>query len=59
MKTSDLRDLYSDPKVPLSTRPFIYRELQERGENVTPECSESYELPVHEDIQISDGSDEV
>lgn len=59
MKTSDLRDLYSDPKVPLSTRPFIYRELQERGENVTPECSESYELPVQEDIQISDGSDEV
>jgi len=31
MKTSDLEDLYEDPKVPTSTRPFLFRELLLRG----------------------------
>ncbi|HWR57845.1 MAG TPA: hypothetical protein VN328_03060 [Thermodesulfovibrionales bacterium] len=44
MKTLDLRELYADPKLPTATRPFIFRELRERGE--TPEIGEceTYEL---------------
>lgn len=34
MKTTDLKELYGDPDVPSSTRPFIYRELRDRGETV-------------------------
>jgi hypothetical protein len=30
IKTKDLRELYEDPEVPSSTKPFIYRELLER-----------------------------
>jgi len=32
MKIMDLRELYSDPSVPVTVRPFIHRELWERGE---------------------------
>ena len=30
MKTTDLRELYNDPVVPASTKPFIYREISDR-----------------------------
>jgi hypothetical protein len=32
LKTMDLRELYTDPSVPVSIKPFIHRELWERGE---------------------------
>ncbi len=32
IKTNDLKDLYTAPDVPKSTKPFIYRELLERKE---------------------------
>lgn len=32
IKTTDLKELYRDPEVPVSTKPFIYRELLDRGE---------------------------
>jgi hypothetical protein len=32
IKTTDLKELYRDPEVPTSTKPFIYRELLDRGE---------------------------
>jgi hypothetical protein len=48
MRTPDLRDLYADPKVPTSTKPFIFRELGERGETVDIIEDEIYDLP--EDI---------
>ena len=32
IKTTDLKQLYYDPEVPISTKPFIYRELLDRGE---------------------------
>lgn len=32
MKLLDLRELYADPSVPITIRPFIHRELLERGE---------------------------
>jgi hypothetical protein len=31
IKTKDLRELYSAPEVPTSTKPFIFRELADRG----------------------------
>jgi len=48
MKTADLRDLYADPRLPASTRPFIYRELQDRGESAEPPPDEVFELPGEE-----------
>lgn len=33
MKASDLKELYSAPEVPLSTKPFIYKELHSREES--------------------------
>ncbi len=32
IKTYDLRDLYESPSLPISTKPFIYRELSNREE---------------------------
>ena len=32
MKLLDLRELYADPSLPMTIRPFIHRELWERGE---------------------------
>jgi len=49
MKTADLKDLYSDPKIPTSTKPFIFRELSERGETVEIREDEVYDLPDDED----------
>jgi hypothetical protein len=31
IKTNDLRELYAAPEVPASTKPFIFRELADRG----------------------------
>jgi hypothetical protein len=30
LKIAELRELYNDPAVPTSTRPFIYREIMDR-----------------------------
>jgi len=32
MRIMDLRELYADPSVPATIKPFIHRELRERGE---------------------------
>lgn len=59
MKTVDLRDLYEDPKLPLATRPFIFRELQERAEATGPE-TEVHDLPDDdEDVLLSGQGDDV
>ncbi len=47
MKINDLKDLYADPKVPSSTKPFIFRELRERGETVDIQQEVAYDL--HDD----------
>lgn len=33
IRTNNLKELYNDPEVPSSTKPFIYRELSERDES--------------------------
>ena len=48
MKTMDLKELYADPKVPASTKPFIFRELLERNETPEQAGSETYELSEEE-----------
>lgn len=53
LKTDDLRVLYSDPRVPKATRPFIYRELSERNEAVKPPPDETYDLRGDEDSAFS------
>jgi len=32
IKTTDLKELYEAPEVPSSTKPFLYRELLDRGQ---------------------------
>jgi len=59
MKTLDLRDLYADPKLPLSTRPFIFRELQDRGESVDADAEEIHDLTGDEDSMMSEGGYDV
>jgi hypothetical protein len=49
MKTSDLKDLYADPKLPTSTKPFIFRELLLRGEAYEQKKEELYTLNGEED----------
>lgn len=44
MKTADLQELYADPSLPSSTRPFIFRELGDRNEPTGILSSESFEL---------------
>lgn len=56
MQLGDLRDLYNDPKLPLATRPFIFRELQERSATAGPEAEEVHLLPEEgEDLLSEDG----
>jgi hypothetical protein len=48
MKTVDLKDLYADARTPLSTKPFLFRELLERGETTEIAKDEIYDLPEDE-----------
>ncbi len=52
MKTSDLKDLYSDPKVPSSTKPFIFRELGERNETCDAHQDATYDLHDDDDNDL-------
>ncbi len=58
MKSTDLRDLYADRKLPLSTRPFIYRELVERGKEPGIEEEEVYSLMEEQDEFFGEIEDE-
>lgn len=55
LKTSDLQALYEDPKVPASTKPFIYAELNRRGEPTEQEEEKVYELRGDEDEHLDEG----
>lgn len=49
MKLTDLRDLYADTRVPSSTKPFIYREIQSRGSEVAHPRGVIYEVTEEDD----------
>ena len=59
MKTVDLRDLYADPKLPLATRPFIFRELLDRDVSVGPDTEEVHHLPEDDEDFLLSGEDDV
>ncbi len=42
MKLLDLRELYADPTLPISIKPFVHREFMRRGKN--PEQSQEEEI---------------
>lgn len=48
MRTGDLRGLYADPSLPASVRPFIHRELLERGADVQVPEDEEYSIGEEE-----------
>ncbi len=54
MKTADLKELYRDPKLPSSTKPFIFRELGERGETVEVHPEMTYDLDDDDDRGLPD-----
>jgi hypothetical protein len=51
MTAQDLRELYADPLVPITVKPFIHRELWERGIEALPQTNEEtvYELDENDD----------
>jgi len=53
MKTADLKDLYADPKLPASTRPFIFSELLQRKETPETQQGEVYVLEVEQDADCA------
>lgn len=57
MKTVDLKELYADKSLPLSTRPFIYRELLDRDEPVDIATEEEYEIPDADYLRQNNDSD--
>ncbi|MBI5632080.1 MAG: hypothetical protein HZA15_01150 [Nitrospirae bacterium] len=57
MKTSDLRELYYSESLPKATRPFIFLELRQRGENVEMPKEETYE--ISDDDDLDNGNDEL
>jgi hypothetical protein len=54
MKTVDLKELYDDARTPLSTKPFLFRELLERGESTEVAKDEIYDLPEDEGCALDD-----
>jgi hypothetical protein len=52
MKTADVRELYADPKVPASTKPFLFSELGERGESVESGEEQVFDLSGEEDADL-------
>jgi hypothetical protein len=54
MKIMDLRDLYTDPSVPVTIKPFIHRELWDRGEQPDKVLEEQvYEINEEDESMIS------
>jgi hypothetical protein len=54
LKTTDLRELYSDRSLPPSTRPYIFSELILREESVEIPREERYNLSEDEDSGFTD-----
>lgn len=54
LKTADLRELYSDISLPLSTRPYIFNELALRDESAEIPQEETYDLSGNEDSDFTD-----
>lgn len=54
MKTKDLRELYASESLPKSTKPFIFEELQERGESIEESDEETYEISEDDDLENED-----
>lgn len=54
MRTADLKFLYADPRVPSSTKPFIYRELRGRDESTEEAEEEMFELEEEEEEEEED-----
>ncbi len=56
MKLMDLRELYADPSLPVTIRPFVHRELLKRGKN--PEqglAEEVFEINEEEMRELDEG----
>ncbi len=53
MKTADIRELYADPKVPASTRPFLFSELQQRGKTTEGGEEKIFDLSEGEESGLS------
>jgi len=58
MKLQDLRELYADPSVPTTIKPFIHRELWERGAEVTVSHEDTvYEISEEEESELDGEAD--
>jgi hypothetical protein len=58
MKIADLRELYNDPSVSVTVKPFIHRELRKRGEEPDKAMEEQvYEIDEEDDKMIEQFQD--
>lgn len=57
MKLLDLRELYADPSLPITIRPFVHRELVKRGNNPEEGLVEKvFEINEEEMAELGDGA---
>lgn len=54
LKTGDLKELHNDPKLPASTRPFIFRELRDRNETTQIGDEPVFSLSANDDDSLHD-----
>jgi hypothetical protein len=54
LKIIDLRELYMDPALSVTVKPFVHRELRERGEQPGAVLAETVYEPDEEDEKIMD-----
>ena len=56
MKLMDLRELYADPSLPITIRPFVHRELLKRGKNPEQGLAEKvFEINEEEIRELDEG----
>lgn len=56
MKLRDLRELYADPSLPITIRPFVHRELLKRGKNPEQGLAEKvFEINEEEIRELDEG----
>jgi hypothetical protein len=54
MRLTDLRELYADPSLPITIRPFVHREFLKRGENPEQGLGEKVFEIDEEDVEECD-----
>lgn len=58
MKSQDLIELYKDPAVPITVKPYIHSEMKERGLDAEPAGEGAEKVYILEDVEMEEGPSE-